>query len=162
MYFTSDTHRIYKGNVLYAATTFDQMNFRVIEAEGIKVGGKSVSLQGHTHTASEVTGVALSDHTHEASEINGLTEMLSDLVPIQFVSRAAFDAMATPDPSVIYFVDDNSIYKGSELYGAASFDQLEYSTIDAKTLTVDGQNVSLEGHTHTLSDIASASEAIAA
>ena len=27
VYFTSDTHRIYKGSDLYAATTFDQLNF---------------------------------------------------------------------------------------------------------------------------------------
>lgn len=27
IYFTSDTKRIYKGSDLYAATTFDQLNF---------------------------------------------------------------------------------------------------------------------------------------
>ena len=32
IYFTSDTHRIYKGSDLYAATTFDQLNFNSIEA----------------------------------------------------------------------------------------------------------------------------------
>lgn len=55
IYFTSDTHRIYKGSDLYAATTFDQLNFGTISASGITVDGNAVSLEGHTHVMSEIT-----------------------------------------------------------------------------------------------------------
>lgn len=89
----------------------------------ITVGGSNVALVGHSHSASDITGI----------------------VPIQFLSSTAFDALATKDPNTIYFVDDNSIYKGSELYGAARFDTLQFSTISAQSITVDGRNVMLEG-----------------
>lgn len=89
----------------------------------ITVGGSNVALVGHSHSASDISGI----------------------VPIQFLSSAAFDALATKDSNTIYFVDDNSIYKGSELYGAARFDTLQFSTISAQSITVDGKNVMLEG-----------------
>lgn len=54
IYFTSDTHRIYKGSDLYAATTFDQLNFSAIQASSITVDGSAVSLEGHTHTMSDI------------------------------------------------------------------------------------------------------------
>lgn len=54
IYFTSDTKRIYKGSDLYAATTFDQLNFNSIEASSITVDGDPVSVEGHTHTMSDI------------------------------------------------------------------------------------------------------------
>lgn len=58
IYFTSDTHRIYKGSDLYAATTFDQLTFSSIEASDITVNGSAVALEGHTHGVSDITGLS--------------------------------------------------------------------------------------------------------
>lgn len=82
IYFTSDTHRIYKGSDLYAATTFDQLNFSAIEASSITVDGSAVSLEGHSHSMSDIDGLdaaisaatsgfASESHTHP--ELSGLT-----------------------------------------------------------------------------------------
>lgn len=57
LYFTSDTRRIYRGSDLYAATSFDQLNFSSIEASDITVNGNAVSLEGHTHSASDIDGL---------------------------------------------------------------------------------------------------------
>lgn len=57
IYFTSDTHRIYKGSDLYAATTFDQLNFNEIDASSLTVSGSAVALEGHTHSASDIDGL---------------------------------------------------------------------------------------------------------
>ena len=80
LYFTSDTHRIYRGTDLYATTSFDtvsaqtatfgdltvtgnvsmslsQVEFGSIVASEITVDGSSVSLEGHTHSTSDITGL---------------------------------------------------------------------------------------------------------
>ena len=84
IYFTSDTHRIYKGSDLYAATTFDQLNFNEIDASSLTVSGSAVALEGHTHSVADVSGlsealssIAAAEHTHEISEVNGLSNALS-------------------------------------------------------------------------------------
>ena len=64
------------------------------------------------------------------------------------------------DSNTIYFVDDNSIYKGDELYGATSFDQLEFSDIEARSITVNGSAVAIDGHTHAFNDITGLQSAI--
>lgn len=69
------------------------------------------------------------------------------------MTSSAFDALSVKDSNTIYFVDDNSIYKGDELYGATSFDQLEFSDIEARSITVNGSAVAIEGHAHALNDI---------
>lgn len=90
IYFTSDTHRIYKGSDLYAATTFDQLNFSAISATSITVDGSAVSLEGHSHSASEISGLdavisaatssfALTGHTHAISDITSLATKVSGL-----------------------------------------------------------------------------------
>ena len=55
IYFTTDTHRIYKGGDLYASTTFDTLKFEDLSATSIKVDGVDVSLEGHTHTKSDIS-----------------------------------------------------------------------------------------------------------
>ena len=215
IYFTSDTHRIYKGPNLYAATTFDQLTFNEIDASSITVDGSAVSLEGHTHPASEIDGlgaaisaatqnfsqnghthviadvtnlsgivagitnttvskssgafntltvggsnVSVEGHTHSISDVTGLSSAIQDLVPIEFITSSAFDALTTKDSNKIYFVDDNSIYKGDELYGATSFDQLEFSDIAARSITVNGSSVALDGHTHAFNDITGLSDVL--
>ena len=77
LYFTSDTHRIYRGTDLYATTSFDtvsaqtatfgdltvtgnvsmslsQVEFGSIMASDITVNGSSVALSGHTHSIDDI------------------------------------------------------------------------------------------------------------
>jgi hypothetical protein len=68
IYFTSDTHRIYKGSDLYAATTFDQLNFSAISASSITVDGNAVSLEGHTHTMSDIEDLDIPEGIWESGE----------------------------------------------------------------------------------------------
>lgn len=89
---------------------------------------------------------ASSSHTHDLSEISGA-------VPIVFMSSSAFDSLSPKNASTIYFVDNNRIYKGSELYAATTFDQLTFNEIEASSITVNGSSVALDGHTHGVSDI---------
>ena len=81
-------------------------------------------------------------------------------MPIEFITSSAFDALSVKDSNTIYFVDDNSIYKGDELYGATTFDQLEFSDISASSITVNGSAVALDGHTHAFNDITGLQSAI--
>lgn len=58
LYFTSDTHRIYKGTGLYATSTFDQLTANSISASSITVSGNAVALDGHSHVISDVTSLS--------------------------------------------------------------------------------------------------------
>ena len=109
IYFTSDTHRIYKGSDLYAATTFDQLNFSAIEASSITVDGSAVSLEGHSHAMSEVEGLdaalsgfASSGHTH--NELSGITSTSISKANASFASVSAntgtFDNLVVANASV--------------------------------------------------------------
>ena len=92
-------------------------------------------------------------HGHDIEDINGA-------VPIEFITSSAFDALSVKDSNTIYFVDDNSISKWAELYGATTFDQLEFSDISASSITVNGSAVALDGHTHAFNDITGLQSAI--
>ena len=70
---------------------------------------------------------------------------------VKFVqtTQSQYDAIATKESGTLYFTTDTKrIYKGSDLYAATAFDQLVADSIEASEITVDGENVSLEGHTH--------------
>ena len=71
IYFTTDTHRIYKGGDLYASTTFDTLKFEDLSATSIKVDGVDVSLEGHTHTKSDISDfpTKVSDFENDAGYI---------------------------------------------------------------------------------------------
>ena len=83
LYFTSDTHRIYRGTDLYAATEFDLISVSEIEVSDITVNGSSVALEGHGHYASDISDFASevasagasvfasASHTHDG--LQGLT-----------------------------------------------------------------------------------------
>lgn len=69
--------------------------------------------------------------------------------------------MSTRDSGALYFTSDTKrIYKGSDLFAATTFDQLVADSIEASEITVDGDNVSLEGHTHSFGDVTGLSEAL--
>ena len=73
IYFTSDTHRIYKGSDLYAATTFDQLTFNEIDASSITVDGSAVALEEHTHSIADISdfgNYASESHSHVSADIS--------------------------------------------------------------------------------------------
>ena len=171
-------------------------NFAVnnVSANAISVNGTPVSLEGHTHGVSEITGLSdaisaatsgfassqhshshadITDfdsavvtagsssfapisHSHTISSITGLTASLSELsssiqslqsqiVPVQCITLAQYEALQTVDASTIYFISDgNRIYRGSVLYAATTFDQLTFSSIEASGITIDGMSVATQ------------------
>lgn len=138
IYFTSDTHRIYKGSELYAATTFDELSFSEIQVSSIMVDGKVVSLEGHGHSMSDIDGLdaaistatsgfALENHTHP--ELSGLTS-----------------SSITKDTGTF----TNLVVTGEVTMSLSSVD---FQNINASSLTVNGNAVSLEGHSHSTSEI---------
>ena len=146
IYFTSDTHRIYKGSDLYAATTFDQLNFSSIDASSITVDGNAVSLEGHTHPASEVTGLqsvldglsstyALASHSHAISDVTGLPAIVSGITSSSIEKEnGQFVNLNATNLSVSQLTVDATV-------------------VSANSMTVGGSNVSVEGHTHSIDDI---------
>lgn len=135
LYFTSDTHRIYKGDDLYAGSDLDELEFGELESEQLIVDGKHVSLEGHTHVKddiedfdhthdySQLTGVAKSQHRHTASEIDGMD-----------------------------FSPSNHKHTVDEIQG---WDEtsLKFSNLNAESLKVNGTDVSLEGHKHGFTEL---------
>lgn len=138
--------------------SLSSVDFQNINASSLTVNGSAVSLEGHGHSTADIDGLesrlstfASSGHTH--SEYASVGHTHSEITPIEFMTASAYSALASKDSGTIYFVDDNSIYKGSELYGAATFDQLNFSVIEATSLTVQGSAVALDGHTHSMADV---------
>lgn len=81
-------------------------------------------------------------------------------MPVQCITLSQYEALQTIDASTIYFVSDaNRIYKGSELYAATHFDELQFSSIEASDITVNGNAVALSGHTHAMSEIGASTAA---
>ena len=108
IYFTTDTHRIYKGGDLYASTTFDTLKFEDLSATSIKVDGVDVSLKGHTHSKTDV---------------------------IDFPTKVGD------------FENDSGYLTESDLQ------DIEFVELQAQSLKVNGKDVSVDGHTHTKSEI---------
>lgn len=131
MYFTSDTHRIYKGDDLYAATTFDQLDFREIQVSSMIVNGSQVSLEGHGHQMSEIEGLesAALQLSMMATAMSGISEST-----ISKTSATFQDLTVTGDVTF-------------------SVDQLDFQSLTASSLMVNGSQVALEGHTHSFGDV---------
>ena len=228
LYFTTDTHRIYKGEDLYASTTFDSLKFDDLNATSIKVDGKDVSLEGHVHSKDDISDFPtnVSSFTNDAGYLKSSELDLSGYMPITgatlnsnfilkssilpnnyiewdnrlgyfgvyggdggFVfhdgTRNVFDAgswiefdnwgqikttsqtleqfikslitstshnhtisQITDFPTnVSSFTNDAGYLTETDLY------DIEFGDLEAQTLKVDGKDVSVEGHTHTKSDI---------
>ena len=100
------------------------MTFNSIEASDITVNGSSVSLEGHTHSASDIDGLGafVSAATQNFSQ-NGHKHAIADVTNLS---------------GIVAGITNTTVSKSS-----GSFN----------TLTVGGSNVSLEGHTHSIDDI---------
>ena len=108
IYFTTDTHRIYKGGDLYASTTFDTLKFEDLSATSIKVDGVDVSLEGHKHSKADI---------------------------IDFPTKVGD------------FENDSGYLTETDLQ------DIEFVELQAQSLKVNGKDVSVDGHTHTKSEI---------
>ena len=112
-------------------------------SSSLTVKGTSVSLEGHTHKASDISGAdgfALKDHKHTTA----------DLTDIDTLAKTGH----THTKSDI--TDFSHTHTKSEIsdFGHDHIGEiLKPDTIDASTITEGGRPVSLEGHTHTQSDI---------
>jgi hypothetical protein len=116
----------------------------------VTAGSSSFAPISHSHAISSVTGL-MSSLSELSSSIQSLQ---SQITPVQCITLAQYEALQTVDASTIYFISDgNRIYRGSVLYAATTFDQLNFSSIEASDITVNGSAVALEGHTHGVSDI---------
>ena len=179
IYFTSDTHRIYKGSDLYAATTFDQLNFGTIRASGITVDGSAVSLEGHTHAMSEITDLdttafASSNHTHP--ELSGLTSSTITKDTGTFTNLVVTNASLDATSITASGVEVNGGIQASTVSASSatfqsltvtgevtmSLSSVDFQNINASSLTVNGSAVSLEGHSHSASEISGLDAVISA
>ena len=147
------------------------MDFNEIDASSITVSGSSVSLEGHTHSIADISdfgNYADSSHSHTTSDITGFdqaainagtsvfassshTHQLSEVVgavSIVFMSLSAYEGLGSSvDPNTIYFVSDgNGIYKGSELYAATNFDELQFNSIEASDIKINDKSVATEDY----------------
>ena len=113
----------------------------------LTVGGSSVALVGHTHPASEVTGLqsvldglsstyALASHSHAISDITNLSPILSGITS----SSVEKDTVTA----------DIGYFRLLSVSGSANF---AVNNVSANSVTVNGTEVALSGHTHSVADI---------
>lgn len=146
LYFTTDTHRIYKGADLYAATEFDQLNFTNISASGITVNGSNVSLEGHTHLITDVAdlnGVLTGITATGITKTNG---SFSGTLSAATISGTGATFIGTVSASTLSGTAVNGT--NGNFTGTVSA-----SAIVASSLTVGGSSVALSGHTHSINDV---------
>ena len=152
IYFTSDTHRIYKGSDLYAATTFDQLNFSAIQASSITVNGSAVSLEGHSHSMSDIDGLesaitaatsgfASEGHTHVIGDIQSLTAKVSGLTSSKVSkTNAEFTNLSTTNLVVSSATIDAISIEASSMTvnGTGTFNAVSASTATFGDINVTG------------------------
>ena len=115
--------------------SLSQVQFGSIMASDISVNGSQVALEGHIHGMSEIDGLE--------SSINQL--------------NASVSAFA----SAMSGVDATSISKSSATFGdlvvtgsvTFSADQLDFDTLTASSILLNGSSVAVEGHLHSIPDI---------
>jgi hypothetical protein len=178
IYFTSDTKRIYKGVDLYAATTFDQLNFSAIEASSITVDGSAVSLEGHSHSMSDISGLdsaisaatsnfATWGHQHVIADVTNLPGIVSGITTTGItksdgnftnlnatsIQASAIDVTGTgtfSSLSASTATFGNLVVTGDV---SMTLSQVAFGSIMASDIQVDGTSVALVGHTHAMSEI---------
>lgn len=134
------------GDVTFSV---DQLDFQSITASSILVNGSSVALEGHVHSASDISdfasavvsagtsAFASASHSHD-----GLQGLTSSSITKDFASFNSISAStATFDNLVV--IGDVSL----------SLSQVQFGSIMASDISVNGSQVSLEGHVHAMSEI---------
>lgn len=167
LYFTSDSHRIYKGSDLYAATTFDQLNFSAISASSITVDGSAVSLVGHSHSMSDIDGLdaaisaatsgfASESHTHVIGDIQSLTAKVSGLTSNKVSkTNAEFTNLSANNADLTSISASTATFGDLIVTGdvTMSLSMVTFGSIMASDIQVDGTSVALVGHTHPASEV---------
>ena len=161
LYFTSDTHRIYRGTDLYATTSFDTVSAQTATFGDLTVTGNvSMSLsqvQFGSIMASDISvngsSVALDGHTHVMSDIEGLSELGSSISAMAI----AMSGISESNISKTSATFQDLVVTGDVTF---SVDQLDFQSLTASSITVDGKSVSLEGHGHSASDISNFSDSV--
>lgn len=134
------------GDVTFSV---DQLDFQSLTASSILVNGSSVALEGHGHSASDISDFsdavvsagtsvfASASHSHDG--LQGLTtsSISKDLASFNSISAST----ATFDNLVV--TGDVSL----------SLSQVQFGSIVASDISVNGSQVSLEGHLHSIPDI---------
>ena len=187
IYFTSDTKRIYKGVDLYAATTFDQLNFSTISASGIFVNGSAVSLEGHSHSMSDVSGLdsaisaatsifATWGHQHVIADVTNLPGIVSGITTTgitksdgNFTNLNATSIQASA-MNVTGTGTFSSVSASAATFGnlvvtgdvSMTLSQVTFGSIVASDIQVDGTSVALVGHSHSIADIDGLSSTLSA
>lgn len=111
------------------------------------MGGSNVSLEGHGHSVADIDGLELAisaatsgfasaSHTHDISDVTNLSDILSGIT----------SGSLTKDTVTA----DIGSFRLLSVSGSANF---QVNTVSANTVTVNGTNVSLEGHGHSVADV---------
>ena len=70
------------------------------------------------------------------------------------MTQSQYEGLASKVDDTIYFLTDTQrIYRGSVFFGGATMDELQFTSLNASNLTVNGTPVSLEGHLHSFADV---------
>ena len=154
LYFTSDTHRIYRGSDVYATNSFETVSASTATFENLVVTGDvSMSLSQvefgsicATDIVVDGSSVAVVGHLHSIPDISGLSSILSGITEAS-MSKNQVSANAGTFDNITADVGNFRLISvsGSE-----------------NAITVNGTNVSLEGHTHSMADVTGLASAIQA
>ena len=150
-----------------ASTTFDSLKFDDLNATSIKVDGVDVSLEGHTHSKSDISdfptkvgdfendagyitiddvdlsGYSKVGHTHSVDELTGWED-----TDLKFSNLNAESLKVNGvDVSI-----EGHTHNVEELDGWKDV-ELEFGSIEAEEIKVNDKDVSVEGHKHTTADI---------
>ena len=126
------------GSITAESATFSSITVQVadftttrVSAQAMTVGGSNVSVEGHTHGMSEIEGLESISFA-----LSGITES-----EISKTSATFQDLVVTGDVTF-------------------SVDQLDFQSLTASSILVNGSSVALEGHGHSASDISDFSDAV--
>lgn len=127
------TSATFQDLVVTGAVTLsvDQLDFDTLTASTILLNGSSVAVEGHLHSISDVNGLS--------SILSGITE--SSIWKNQVSASAATFDQVTADVGTFRLIS---------VSGSANF---AVNNVSANAVSVNGTPVSLEGHTHTMSQI---------
>ena len=115
--------------------SLSQVQFGSIMASEISVNGSQVSLDGHVHGMSEIDGLE--------SSISQLNASVSSFA-------SAMSGLDATSISKSFATFDNLVVTGSVTFSA---DQLDFDTLTASTILLNGSSVAVEGHLHSMSEI---------
>lgn len=138
-----------------------------VDANAVTVNGTSVALEGHTHSVADISDFASAislatsefasaSHTHVIGDIQSLTAKVSGLTSNKVSkANAEFTNLSADNADLTSISASSATFGDINVTGTASLSttNVTASTLTAETgsftsLTVGGNSVALEGHTH--------------